>query len=247
MRVLGYIMLHYGSDYLDYAIRSIEAECEKIIILHSAKPSHGTGTDIEYPDDVFDLYHIVRKHPKCVWITVNAGAEGDHRGKIWDWTDGYDILINVDSDEVWEPTQLRAAIEKAATIDNKVIGVNGFKHFWRSFNHVVEPDFFTPVRLFNLRSKHIRSETLVERVDTTIYHFGYAIQPEMMRYKLSIHGHHNELKPGYFDTWNNWKGERKGLWHPTSNQIWFDIVDFDKTKLPKFMCEHPYYNLDIIK
>jgi hypothetical protein len=189
------------------------------------------------------------------WVDVRAHNEADHRGKIWDYTKGYDVLVNADYDEVWDEEDLRRAIIEVKRSPYRAHGIEGFIHFWRSFNHVVagcetpdgyydECDFFRPVRLWHLREKNVSQQPDIK---AKIYHFGYAIKRRKMLYKMSIHGHRNEIRPEWSDLWHNWTKENtKGHFHPTSMQIWHEIRSFDRSNLPLFMRQHPYYNRDII-
>ena len=56
---------------------------------------------------------------------------------------------------------------------------------------------------------------------------GYAISEELMRYKLSCHGHKSEIPLDWFENkWLNYKrGETKYL-HPASRDIWVETEDF---------------------
>ena len=64
-----------------------------------------------------------------------------------------------------------------------------------------------------------------------------------MNYKWAIHGHKPELKWDWLKMWNNWTDDnRNGQFHPVSKEIWLQIEDFDRSKLPEMMRKHPFYN-----
>lgn len=240
MRVAAYIPLHYGSEYLDVAIRSIDPCVEKIFIVYSKSPSHSHGTNLQCPDTEYSLKKIAyNASEKVEWHSYDRfDFEGQHRniGITLAKAKGFDILVTVDSDEVWETEELNKAIKEAYTMDNSHIEIDGFIHFWRSFNHVCR-DWFHPVRLLNLNSVNPARGT----IRSTIYHFGYAQNEETMRYKLDIHGHKNELRQGWLeDKWLNWKVE-EGDVHPVSIGLW-NPESFDKTELPEILKNHPNYN-----
>ena len=245
MKILGFVMLNYGKDYLQACLQSIQDHCDKIIILYSLNPTHSQpNKSLEYWEPMKDLKEIALSFSKVEWVNVyDARSEGEHISNIWKFTDGYDILLRSDYDEVWEPNELNNAIERCYNSPYRSHGIDGFINFWRSFDYVVT-DSFRPVRLTHLRERNIQQEPSIK---ATIYHFGYAIRKKVMEYKIAIHGHKSEWKAGWLDEWNNWQsGMRYGKFHPVSNEIWLEIKDFDKSKLPEFMRSHKFYNQEII-
>ena len=241
MKVLGYIPLHYGAEYLEQAIKSIAPVCDKIIVLYTKTPSYGHTTDIECPEQEWQLKFIaLNASEKVEWKSYNRFAyEGHHRSEIFKFTEGYDMMVTVDADEVWDTQSLRQALEDASLLDNRHIQVNGFVHFWKSFNTICK-DGFLPVRIHNLKS----SNEVQGCVNGTIYHFGYAQKDEIMIYKWMIHGHQNELRPGWMEKYINWtKGENDV--HPVAIGIW-NPEPFDKENLPDSLKEHENYNKEDI-
>lgn len=244
MRVLGYVMLHYGSDYLEYALESLCTVCEKVIILYSLVPTHNGKLEIANYDSMETLKAIADRFPQVEWINVyGARNEGEHRSRIWERSGGFDVLVNSDYDEVWEPEDLKRAVEEVYHSPYRAHGIDGFKHFWRSFDNYFD-DGFRPVRLWHLREKNTQKQP---EIKATVYHFGYAIKKRKMEYKMSIHGHRAEWRQDWYEKWLNWTPEeRTGHFHPTSFQIWNELKHFDKEKLPEFMRKHPYFNKEII-
>lgn len=242
MRVLAYIMVHYGKDYLPYAIRSIYPAVDKILILYSQRPSHNY-TDLPCPETRVDIKNICKEFDKTQFVDVNEDTEGKHLAHAFRYAINYDIMVRIDADEVWEPTMIEDAVRKAWDTKSKYIEVGGFIHFWRSFNWV-NTDGFRPVRLHNLR----HSKKTGEYVDSKIYHFGYAIPEHLMKYKWSCHGHKSEIKSGWMQRWLNWRpGSDMGNMHPVTDAYWQQLQPFDRNTLPEMLKIHPFYNLDIIK
>ena len=67
-----------------------------------------------------------------------------------------------------------------------------------------------------------------------------------MNYKFEIHGHKNEIKPGWLQNKNYaWTPESRFL-HPTSNDIWGEAIPFDKNTMPQCLKEHFNFNKKII-
>ena len=198
---------------------------------------------------------IAGMYKRLQWVDVWARSESEHRGMIWDYCKDFDVLVNADSDEVWNPLDLARACKEVYNSPYRNHGINGFVHFWRSFGNVVagcesggneceEADFFRPVRLFHLREKNTERQP---DINARIYHFGYAVKRRIMTYKVSVHGHRHEWRPEWMDLWQNWSRDNtKGNFHPTSFQIWHKIVPFDRNLLPEFMRYHPFYNSELI-
>jgi len=241
-RILCYIPLHYGAEYLAYAIKSVEPFVERIIILYTAEPSYGFGTHAHCPESEQQLHDLaIASSPKVEWYKISVGTEGDHRAYIMNFAEGYDGILTIDADEVFDQIDLPVAIDLAMKSDKRYIGFGGFINFWKSFNHVCY-DGFTPIRFYNLHNQGGEGV-----VPCKVYHFSTAQSSEIIKYKLLIHGHHDEIRPGWFDMYMNWKpGDvvDKGL-HLVAYDIW-QATEYDKTKLPDALKNHPYYDLEVI-
>jgi len=84
-----------------------------------------------------------------------------------------------------------------------------------------------------------------------IYHFGYAQRPELVRYKMPIHGHRAEFRQPPDQWWEEkfvaWRpGNAVEDVHPVCAGIWTPRP-FDKSELPQLMGEHPYWDVEIIE
>ena len=261
MKVLGYVMLHYGLEYLEYALIPLCEVCDKVIILYSLNPSHNGKDQQVNMETRRELMIIAAKFEKVEWVDVyNCYDEGTHRNEIFKHSQKYDVLVNADYDEVWDVDDLGRAVVECYNSPYRNHGIDGFIHFWKSFRYVAanykilqddgrylegkESDLFRPHRLIHLREKNTVRQPDIK---AKIYHFGYAIQRRKMTYKLSIHGHRSEWDKTWFETWRSWQPSRKkGKFHPVSKEVWLNIKQFDHTKLPKIMKSHPYYNLNMI-
>lgn len=251
MKVLGFIMLHYGKEYLEYALKPLCEVCDKVVILYSKKPTHNQKYGIQYRETRGELRDIAL--PFGVhWVDVfDKKNEGDHMNEIWNHTNGYDVLVRADYDEVWDVDDLRNAVKEVYNTPFRNFGINGFIHFWRSFGYIVsnnihgeECDYFRPLRLWHLREKNISNQPDIQ---AKIYHFGYAIKRRDMEYKMQIHGHRPEIREEWLSIWNNWQAENtEGNFHPTSFDIWLKIKQFDRNQLPEIMKKHPYFTREII-
>ena len=238
MKIAAYCPLHYGKEYLRWSIESIYDFVDKIIILYTGSPSYGHGTRLVCSDSHDELRSICNR-PKIEWHEGCWGGEGHHRDSVMRYVGGYDILLPLDADEVWEPSALERCVRSVATSTERSYMTSGFIHFWRSFSWCCR-DVWMPVRAINLRSPGGTGS-----VAGMIYHFGYAQNPATIRYKMDIHGHKDEIRPRWFeDIFLGWP-ERKTDIHPTTLN-WWNAEQFDKTTLPQLLKNHPYYGLETI-
>ena len=239
--LMAYIALHYGKDYVGYAIKSVYDQVDKIVIFYTQTPSYGHREDVRCPETEEELRKVIYDcdpDNKIVWMKGWYGNEGQHRNSAEQFAEsmGYDIVMALDYDEIWDKEELIKAIEFVKNSPYKTYRVP-MMHFWRSFNWVCK-DLLQPMR-FTKFSGEGEGYIPVEPV----YHFGYAITDEMMKYKWTCHGHKSELREDWFN--EKWNKNAKIDVHPTNLDFW-NVEKFDKKELPKFMREHPFYNKEII-
>lgn len=243
-RILCYMPCHYGKHYMAYAIRSVAPFVEKIVILYSSKPTFGRWVDQACPDTEQQLHDIaLAASDKVDWRSGYWGSEAEHRNFIFQMTDGYDGVLTIDSDEVFDQCDLPKAIEAGLSSEKRYIGFGGFINFWRSFGYVCY-DGFTPIRFINL---HGTDEIGCGVVPCRVYHFSTAQPMDIMRYKLAIHGHHDEIRPGWFEMFENWKpGDVvDGGLHLVSLDLW-QASPYDRGQLPEILHEHAFFDKEII-
>ena len=240
MKVIGFYILHYGKEYLDASLRSIENFCDKIIIFYSPTPSQGYGTDLVCPDTREELKAIADKHPKVEGKDITAYTEGEHTSLIFQYANGYDALLRADADEIFDQEDLAKALKIVETHDARYFGVNGFKHLWKSFDKVLV-DWFQPVRI----CKPAVAEGKNAIIDCRVYHFGYCQDIKTIEYKISVSGHKSEWRPEWLELYRDWTPDKKWL-HPTSKTIWEHPEPFDKNTMPDFMKSHPNFNKESV-
>ena len=247
MRVLSYIMLHYGMEYLEYVIKAIEPFSEKIMIFYTPNPSHNHDAGIKCPEKRAELKQLaLDTSDKVIWKDVNIFGEGNHRQQVFKYSKGYDLVLNADSDEVWNQDFLAKSLEESVNLDSRYIGVYGFVNFYRSFDWVVRDSFY-PIRIHNLKSNKKEVKIVGQPEEHNIYHFGYCQKLEMIEYKIKIHGHRAEFKLNWLvDKYLNFDPNETEKMHPCSEDVWLKAEPFDKTTLPEMLKKHPYYYLDRI-
>lgn len=241
-RVLGFIPCHYGAEYLDACIKSMEPFVERIIIVYSDQGTQGARSHIPCPEKEEELKIIAESaSDKVEWYKDYFTRETDHRDYIMRFAAGFDCIISLDTDEVFEPEDVPAAIEAAMNSTARYINIKGFKNFWRSFNHVCL-DGFLPYRIINLHN-----QGGMDTVECRIYHFGCAQDISIVRYKWLVSGHRNEIRANWIDDiYLAWTPENnmQNL-HCVAHNIW-NAEPYDKTTLPEVLKQHPNYNKDVI-
>lgn len=243
-KILCYVPLHYGGEYLREGIKSVENFVDKIIILYTDKPSYGHGTNVGCPESEYDLKNIAYSaSSKVEWHNITANGEGFHRGLIFRFAEqgNYDGVLTFDADEVFG--DLTEWIPKFHESKARNIGFTGYVNFWKSFNHACY-DGFAPVRYINLHNKDGQ-----ENFPVPVYHFGCAQRMPIMEYKLLIHGHKSEIRPNWLENiykrWEPGMEIENGL-HLVANQLWGQATWFDKTTLPEILKQHFNYDKEVI-
>lgn len=242
MRVIGYIPLMYGAEYLEACIKSMENHVEKILIVYTEKPSQGHATHIKCHETEEQLKEIAfASSSKIDWHKGEFANEGEHRSYIYKFANGYDLVFTLDADEIVEEEDIKEAFERALESKCRYIGIDGFLNFWKSFNHVCL-DGFRPIRIINLKNKEG-----VDEVKLRIYHFSTAQNIETIKFKWNVSGHKYELKDKWIEhIYQRWSVNNKFTdLHPVSIGLW-NAVDFDKTTLPLVLKQHPNYNKEQI-
>jgi len=252
MKIHSLTILHYGKDYLSYALQSVYHSVDTCHIFYTPSPSHGHTTDtppIETKEELQAAAYTYDPDQKVKWYDMlGSRQEGSQRDLALQTVQaaGADLVVVVDCDEVWDREVLESFLtrvwEKGVARNNLVNMI----HFWRSFNWACFDEGW-PVRIIDLR--YSGSNEYLPAQLGRVFHFGYAVTDRVMRYKWLIHGHKNELRPKWLnEKWLGWIPDTPA-WdcHPTNGEGFWNAERFDKEKLPFFMKAHPFYNLDIIR
>lgn len=246
MKVIGFMHLHYGKEYLRESLLSIRNHVDRMVIAYSYQPSHGFKTNLECPDKVDELFNICSEvlGSKLVWSEEKSYPnEHVHRAVIYKYSEGYDLILSIDADEIFEESEIETALKFAYTNKQRYYGIKGYLNFWRSFNHICL-DNFRPIRIENLRNQNHEHN---HECPLTIYHFSTAQHREIMEYKYKIFGHANEIRTNYlnevFYSWN--PNNNFGDLHPVARGIW-NAINYDKNNLPDILKKHPNFNKQLI-
>ena len=147
MKVLGFMPIHYGIEYLKESLLSIRDHVDGMVVSYTHKPSHGFKTILECPDKAEDIRKICEDvlGDKLIWDEAEFyGAENQHRNVAKKYSQGFDLIISIDADEVFEPTETEIALKYAYTHNERYYGIKGYLNFWRSFNWICL-DGFRPI------------------------------------------------------------------------------------------------------
>lgn len=245
--IVAYCALHYGKSYLGSAIRSVIDAVEEFHILYTDKPSHGSSTSLPCPDTEDELRAIAEQAAgsKLRWHKGNWRQENEQRNSIEQYAPDADVILIIDSDEVWRDETLKL-LEEEIDYNGRYITIPFF-HIYRNFHHAVMHDPAAPPRI--LFPKNTTGLIAHASQAQAITHFGYCQPAEYMRYKLNIHGHKHQLAYSadeytdliYLDPtrWTNL--------HPVGSEWWSAEAINPRDAMPEWMLDHPYAKLDIVK
>lgn len=235
MTTIAYTALHYGRDYLADAIASVIDHVDAYHVLYSAVGSHGTRTTTPCPETRDELLHIAwaAAGDKLIWHDGEWPHEGAQRDSIFAIVPDAERIIVLDADEIW--TDAAAILRAADNADAGQVRVSMI-HFWRSFHRAVLHDPAYPVRV------HYPQRTGEATVAGPIAHMGYAQRSEIVRYKMTIHGHRAELRPDWYDT--VWTPNVQTDCHPVGSDHWTPQRVDPWVYLPDTMRHHPYADME---
>lgn len=246
-KIISYTALHYGLPYLSYALRSIIDAVDEAHILYTDKPSHGSSTSLVCPDTEDELRALAEQAAgsKLRWHKGNWQQENEQRNSIAEYAPDSDIILIVDSDEVWRDETLKL-LQDEIDYNGAYITIP-FYHIYRDFHHAIMHDPAAPPRI--LFPKGNRDLHLSAGLEYAITHYGYCQPVEYLRYKLSIHGHKHQLRCSadeyansfYLDTTRT-----KDL-HPVGSEWWNVETINPRDAMVDWMLDHPYAKLDIVK
>ena len=249
MKTMAYIALHYGKEWLAWAIRSVGNAVSEIHILYTRTPSFGHNTNLSCPDTEAALRAEASRFAAVpvIWHQGTWPNEGAHREAALGIARerGFDQILVLDADEIWNPDTLRDVLALAGERKARVTRVR-FVHFWRSLRWLCR-DPALPARILHLAGT---GEWYASPQEHPVFHMGYAQTPGLVRYKEAIHGHKNEWRRGWFESkFLSWTPESSmNDVHPTCVNFWTPERADHATRelLAPILHDHPYWNLEMI-
>lgn len=250
MKIIGYTALRYGADYLGYAIRSIIDAVDEYHVLYATQPSHGHYSDAPLPsgESENDLHAIAWQAAgtKLNWHRGDWTHEGQQRDSIHQFVPDADVVISVDSDEIYSELLLENILyyTKTNRLPFRYLRVP-FIHYWRSFHRCVLHDPAYPARV--TFPKMPAGEMGWQDFFGVVNHMGYATKPDIVAYKWKIHGHLGELRRDVNWFENVYMTNRQTDCHPVGSEYWNAETVDPLAYMPSWMAEHPFYGMDVIE
>lgn len=239
-KLIAYTALHYGKEWLAYAIRSVIDDLDTLYVLYTAQPSYGHATSEPCPESREELYAIARQAAgnKLRWIDVAAYGEGQHRDLIFTVAPNADFILALDADEVWAEGLVKAAIEHAKAHPTVRRWHVPTMTYWRSFTRAMPNDMDYPVRLTNT---HAREREGFFSNGSVINHFGYFQSLGIVRYKWLIHGHLPEYRKDCDWFTDKYLANAQADVYPAGIGKWYpqDVDPLDYC--PSWIVEHPEF------
>ena len=253
MKRIGCLAVHYGKEYIAWAVRGLASAVDEVHVFYADQPSFGQiDWSAKNPDTEQELLYQANRFASVHWHRVSANCEGSHREQMLDVAKarGAYLMAVADADEIWDPVTLDHALTSVDQANSHGRWLASFHNFWRSWKWTVK-DHFIPIRIVDLRHSLASDGKLDEEMQPKpIYHFGYAQTEKTMRYKLSCHGHKQEFKPGWLeDKFLKWDPEANNFdLHPCINNFWRATRTEPEVlaELARLMPEHPFKDDDLI-
>ena len=249
MNVIAVTALHYGCNYLGYAINSVIDAVDEYHVLYSPHGSHGALNQYAPPpgNSEHELRAIAQRvaGDKLRWHTGEWIHEGQQRDTIYQLAPNADVVLTVDYDEIWNKNQAEAAIRYALNSHFRGYRIPMI-HYWRSFHKAILHDPAYPVRVVCPKRDPSAGETTINILP--INHLGYAIPSDLLQYKMHIHGHRAEWRKDidwFSERWCN--PDATDDLHPVGSDQWnYERVN-PLDNLPSWMRLHPFYGMETIE
>ncbi len=248
-RVAAVMCLHFGADYLAYAMRSVADVVDEYHIMYSPVASHGHASPVPCPETFDQLRDVAQLaiaeiNKPLRWYTGYWNSEGDQFKEGMSRTDA-SIVIKLDADELWSPNLLMSAVLQGFMNQKREMRLS-LHHYWRSFHRAFTHDPAAPGRIY-FRQFTDGADTYHKPAgypdSFTIHHFGYALPVDLMRYKVQSHGHLPQFRHDV--DWINqvYATNRQTDCHPVGSEYWMQT---EVVTPPEFLRDHPYFKLELI-
>lgn len=245
MKTIAYTALHYGREYLGWAIRSVIDAVDEYHVFYTAQGSHGTRSQAPCPEKRAELYDIALAAAggKLIWHDGNWIAEGLQRDMIHQTVPDADIILALDADEIWQAPLVEEALRLHDAGDAWRYRAP-MVHFWRSFYRAILHDPAYPERV--IYPKKARDKIGGLPYVGYIAHMGYAQRPAIIEYKMKVHGHKAEFRRDVNWFQDVFMANRQQDCHPIGSDYWNPERVMPLEYMPGWMADHPYYHCEVI-
>lgn len=246
--VAAVICLHFGADFITHAMRSVLPVVDEFVVCYSPVPNHSHARESAYllperesRENLQDIVFSVAPD-KVRWFEYpHWRNEGEQFQFGYNETDA-GVIVKLDADEIYPPDLLSHvvmhALEQKAH-HNRV----PLTHYWRSFRKGFTGDPAAPGRVYLREFATGETTYTPDTWQGRIQHLGYSLPLDVMRYKMSIHGHMNEfVDPNWFE--NVYAANRQTDCHPCGHSYWAQTEDITP---PDFLLDHPFAQLELIE
>lgn len=258
-KIIAYTALHYGTDYLGWAIRSVIDYVEEYHVLYSAIGSHGHRTEAVCPDTRKQLYAIAQKAAgdKLHWHDGEWAHEGLQRESIHEYAPDADMIFVLDADEIWPHDTVMEIADIPSRYGWYQIRLPMI-HYWRSFHQAILHDPAYPIRVIFPKNKvhgttitytessKIRESGIYVEPVPPINHMGYAQRSAIVEYKQHTHGHKGEWRKDVDWYQDRFLANAQRDCHPVGSEWWNPETINPLDYMPPFMALHPYFDKDVI-
>lgn len=243
-KILGFIILHYGAPYLRSVLMSLKGQVDHIVILYSDTPSQGFLADTICPDTRHDLMRCCDGlMDNVTWVDGRWNNEHEHTNAIFQFTEGYDYLFRLDSDEVIPDGFVENMVKQANSNPYKFCRVP-IVHHWRSFDRVCR-DGQMPMRLYKLNSGEGEGYLDSNNGEWHINHMSYCMPDKYIRYKLQVSGHKSEFRQDWYV--EKWLKNAQLDVHPVCMYGFWNPEPYVFTKrFPTALLLHPNFGKELI-
>ena len=243
MKKVTFSFVHYGSDYLEYALASLYGSVDKMFVFYTDKPNQGILPTVERPESKVDILECCAAFAdKIEWVDDGLDFTGEHidlatphlEEVIQRYAPDADIVVQLDADEVWQEGALEHHVATAVKYSSRLVSVPWIT-FWRSFGWVCRDNAWVQPRRIWYRNGKGR----VGSTGKPILHFGWARRERDIEYKINCWGHAPELRENFFyDLFLGWQ-PGKGNVHPVQGNGFWNPEVYDKSQLPELLKQHP--------
>lgn len=236
MKITWTAICHYGVTYLREVVAACDPLVDKIIVLYAPSGSQGHHANIPCPESEAELRACFDSVAyKLTWHRGDYANEGQHRGAGYEMAAGSDLILQHDCDEILDTGEWQRAIRQAYDGTAKHNEIRGFRHYWRCFNYAnIDP--WMPMRIIK------PSGSGTAGMEATVHHMSYAMPSEIVKYKIEVSGHRQEIRPRWFDDiFMKWP-ERKTDLHPCVFD-WWAVQPVDP---PDCLRAHPNFGKEVI-